>query len=590
MRDLDGRDLITRDFLLISGDVISNIALEPILNRHRSRREADKNAIMTMVLREIGPNDRLRSKRRKPVFVVDPKTERCLHYEDTGSSSGNGQCVSIDPIVLKEHRELEVRGDLVDCYIDICTPDVLGLWNDNFDYSNLRRSFLHGVLKDYELNGKTIYTAITSDQYATRVKNLRAYDIVSRDILGRRTYPLCPDSNLLPSRNYQFQKGNVFREGTTSIARTSTVKRKVVLGYQTSIRDRSLIVDSIIGRNCQIGSDVEVSGSYVWDDVQIGDGTKIKGAIIASGVIIGNHCSIGQGALISFGARLADGASISKKDQVSRANQKDHGNDSQKDLSQKVDQNEILLRASSSDCDSDASSTIGSSSSRRKSEALAEPSMSEFSESDSEFEPLLDTSRRSSLGSDPSGDFAPNRDFQMEATADIFDALQNGVSPDNISLELVSLRMKEDASQHQVRQAVVAAFMKRVANLMGEDSQSGMSPHEAVKEVFTKNKEVIRRTLFDELVETKTDQVDFLMLVQKDAAGRSKGESLLLFVAKELYDLELVEEDGIMQWWENDRSKSGDMKKVRALTEQFITYLQTAEEESDEEGEEDSDE
>lgn len=589
MRDLDGRDLITRDFLLISGDVISNIALEPILNRHRSRREADKNAIMTMVLREAGPNDRLRSKRRKPVFVVDPNTERCLHYEETGFGSGGSQCVSIDPIVLKEHQDLEVRGDLVDCHIDICTPDVLGLWSDNFDYSSLRRSFLHGVLKDYELNGKTIYTAITSDQYATRVKNLQAYETVSRDVLGRRTYPLCPDSNLLPSQTYQFQKGNVYREGTTSIARTSTLKRKVVLGHQTSIRDRSLIVNSIIGRNCQIGSDVEVSGSYIWDDVRIGDGTKIRGAIIASGAVIGNHCAIGRGALISFGACLGDGTSISGKNQVTRANQKDDGNDSLKDFSQKGDRNEVVLRSSSSDGESDASSTLGSSSSRRNSEVLAEPSMSEFSESDSDFEPLVDTSRRSSLRSDPSGDFAPNRDFQIEATSDILDALQNGVSPDNISLELVSLRMKEDASQHQVRQAVVAAFMKRVANLMGEDSQPGISPYEAVKEVFTKNKEVVRRTLFDQSVETKTDQVDFLMLVQKDAASRSKGESLLLFIAKELYDLELVEEEGIMQWWESDRSKSGDVKKVRALTEKFITYLRTAPEESDEEDEEDSD-
>ena len=570
MRDLDGRDLITRDFLLISGDVISNIALEPILNRHRSRREADKNAIMTMVLREPGPNDRLRSKRRKPVFVIDPKTERCLHYEETGFSRGASQRISIDPIVLKEHPELEVRGDLVDCYIDICTPDVLGLWSDNFDYSNLRRSFLHGVLKDYELNGKTIYTAIVGDQYATRVKNLQAYDIVSKDVLGRRTYPLCPDSNLLPGQSYQFQKGNIYREGTTSIARTSTVKRKVVVGHQTSIRDRSLIVDSTVGRNCRIGSNVEVSGSYIWDDVQIGDGTKIKGAIIASGAVIGNHCSIGQGVLIPFGASLADGTSISGKNQATRDKQEDDG-------------------------DSDASSTLESSSSRRNSEALAEPSMSEFSESDSEFEPLLDTSRRNSMRSDLSSDFTPNRDFLIEATSDILDALENGVSPDNISLELVSLRMKEDASQHQVRQAVVAAFMRRVANLMGADGQSGLrsheavlSPQEAVKEVFTKNEEVVRRTLFDYNIETKTDQVDFLMLVQKDAASRSKGESLLLFIAKELYDLDLVEEDGIMQWWANDRGNSGDMKRVRSLTEKFITFLETAEEESDEKSEEGS--
>ena len=590
MRDLDGRDLITRDFLLVSGDVVTNIALEPILNKHRARREVDKNAIMTMVLREVGQDHRIRSKGQKPIFVIDPKTERCLHYEEIGPRSVSSHHVSIDPNTLNVHGELEIRGDLVDCFIDICTPDVLGLWSDNFDYRSLRRSFLHGVLKDYELNGKTIYAAITGGQYAARVRNLKAYDVVSRSILGRCTYPLCPDSNLVPGQNYHFQEGNLYKEDGSSIARTSTVKRKVVLGRQTCIKGQSLIVDSTIGRDCRIGSDVHVSGSYIWDDVQIGDGTKIHRAMVASGARIGKNCSICPGALVPFGVYVPDGTNVSGARSIKPMKEQPQDNNSQVDAPQVVETTDATLQISSSDSDSEDSSLLGTLPTRRSSQSLTEPSMSEFSESGSDFEPLLETSRRSSLRSDSSWDSAPNRDFHVEATTDILDALQNGVSPENISLELVSLRMKEDASQHQVRHAVVTAFMRRVSNLMGEDGQSGLSPNEAVTEVFSKNKEVIRRTLFDQSQETKNDQADLLMLIQKDAAGRPKGESLLVFIAKELYVLDLVEEDGIMQWWEDDRSKSGDMKKVRVLTEQFIDYLQNAEEESDEESGEDSDE
>ncbi|KAL8794532.1 MAG: hypothetical protein Q9195_002867 [Heterodermia aff. obscurata] len=590
MRDLNERDLITRDFLLVSGDVVSNMALEPILNKHRARREKDKNAIMTMVLREVGLDHRIKSKGRKPIFVIDPKNERCLHYEEIGPRSVSSHHVSIDPITLKDHTELEIRGDLVDCLIDICTPDVLGLWSDNFDYSSLRRSFLHGVLKDYELNGKTIYAAITSDQYAARVRNLKAYDVVSRNILERCTYPLCPDSNLVSGQNYRFQESNLYKEDGLSIGRTSIVKRKVVLGRQTSIKDRSLIVDSTIGKDCQIGSDVHVSGSYVWDDVQIGDGTKIDRAVVASGARIGKNCSICPGSLISFGVHLADGINVSGAHRIKPMKGTHQDNNTQVEFSHIDETTDATLQASSSDSDSKASSLLGTLPSRPSSQSLTEPSMSEFSESDAEFESPPEISRRSSLRSEFSGDSAPNRDFLDEATADVLDALQNGVSPENISLELVSLRMKEDASQHQVRHAVVTAFMRRVSNLMDEDGQSGSSPNEAVTEVFTKNKEVIQRTLFDQSRETKNDQVDLLMLIQKDAAGRSKGESLLVFIAKILYDLELVEEDGIMQWWEDDRSRSGDMKKVRVLTEPFIDFLQNAEEESDDESEEDSDE
>ncbi|CAK9143098.1 unnamed protein product [Ilex paraguariensis] len=35
-----------------------------------------------------------------------------------------------------------------DCYIDICTPEVLSLFTDNFDYQHLRRHFVKGLLVD----------------------------------------------------------------------------------------------------------------------------------------------------------------------------------------------------------------------------------------------------------------------------------------------------------------------------------------------------------------------------------------------------------------------------------------------------------
>jgi len=37
---------------------------------------------------------------------------------------------------------------LQDCYIDICSPEVLSLFTDNFDYQHLRRHFVKGLLVD----------------------------------------------------------------------------------------------------------------------------------------------------------------------------------------------------------------------------------------------------------------------------------------------------------------------------------------------------------------------------------------------------------------------------------------------------------
>jgi translation initiation factor eIF-2B subunit epsilon len=51
LRLIDQKDIIKGDFVLVSGDTVSNLNLAPVLEAHRARRAADKNAIMTMVSR-----------------------------------------------------------------------------------------------------------------------------------------------------------------------------------------------------------------------------------------------------------------------------------------------------------------------------------------------------------------------------------------------------------------------------------------------------------------------------------------------------------------------------------------------------------
>ena len=178
--------------------------------------------------------------------------------------------------------------------------------------------------------------------------------------------------------------------------------------------------------------------------------------------------------------------------------------------------------------------------------------------------------------------------FQADAAASIFDGLKDGITADVVGLELVSLRMSANASDHQVRRAIVSAFMKRIQQL----HESGKGAGEAVRETFGKYREVVERCLFDRDQMEKLDQVDLLLLIQQDLSQRKGGETVLLFAAKELYDLEIVEEEAFTQWWEDEKSiGSEDMERVRSQTKLFVDWLANAEEEesSDEEEEEDDD-
>ncbi|MCJ1391974.1 hypothetical protein MMC18_008487 [Xylographa bjoerkii] len=586
MRDLDKRDLVTGDFLLVSGDVVSNLAIEPALAKHRARREKDKNAIMTMILREAGTEHRTKSRGRRPVFVIDPKKERCLHYEEMTRRPAGGRYINIDPELLSTHGEIEIREDLIDCYVDICTPDVLGLWSDNFDYQSVRKSFLFGVLKDYELNGKTIHTYIVRDQYAARVRSLRAYDAVSKDIINRWTYPLCPDSNLFRDQTYRLAKGKAYFEEGVVLARGSMVKKRSVVGRDTSIGEGSNVGDSVLGRQCHIGNNVTIEGSYIWDNAVIGDGSVIKQAVIANEAVIGRNCIIEPGALISYRVCIADNITVSGNSRLTTATPLNRDTRTQTDTSIVGKGGEGYAYASDSDSDSD-NSTASSRLIYIHNSATSSASSISTLHSDDDSGPVYarDTSRRESFVSDHSDEStAQNRDFHLEATASILDGLSKDDSPDVIHLELLSQRLSANANDHMMRSALVSAFMKRISNMI----EGGTGANEAVKAVFGKYGDLLAKMgIADKGKESKVDQVDFLGLVEKECKGRGKGETLLLFVAKECYVLDVVEAEGVEQWWV---AGEGQDEGVRRLVKDFVEWLRNAESESDEESEEDDEE
>ncbi|KAF2195300.1 heat shock transcription factor 2 [Zopfia rhizophila CBS 207.26] len=597
MRDLDTRGLLVSDFLLVYGDVVSNLPLESALAAHRARRAKDKNAIMTIVLREAGTTHRTKAQGTSPLFLVDPTKDRCLHFEQMPNREER-HFLSIDPDILSSHQEVEIRQDLIDCGIDICTPDVLALWSDNFDFQAPRKGFLHSVLKDYELNGKTIHTHIVTDHYAARVRNLHAYDSVSKDIISRWAYPLCPDSNLLQGQSYRLQKGNIYKEEGVVLARDCIIHPKTIIGRGTSIGDGSVISNSIIGRHCFIGRGVTIDGAYIWDYATIGDGCTVKKAIIANEATLGKKCIIESGALISYGVNISEGMTISGEHRITRAKGKrEHGEELVKRQPNAAIVGEGGDGFEFQDSDEQDEDEIVDGlvpSGRMYNLANVALSAESISTLDSESEDDYEISRERSaagsfvsLGSVDSHASQHAANFDHDAAASIYDSLVEGHESANIQLELTSLRMSTNASEHQVRRAVVVAFVKRMTTLIN----SGSSVRDAVAQVFGQHKELLDRTMFDKSNAVKSDQLDFMVLLQADLAHQDNGDSILLSVATKLVEMDVIEEEGMLLWWEDAKSSEGDaMVKVKEKTRQLIDFLNQSSEEESEEDDDDEDE
>jgi translation initiation factor eIF-2B subunit epsilon len=218
--------------------------------------------------------------------------------------------------------------------------------------------------------------------------------------------------------------------------------------------------------------------------------------------------------------------------------------------------------------------------------SLSSESISTLSSEISGDEGYYQGQRSDSFGTSLSED-DDREHFQQDASTSIFDSLRDEVSADVVQLELVSLRMSANASDHQVRRAVASSFMERVEHMM----EAGKGAGEAVKELFTRYKEVVERSLFDRNKDEKHDQVDLLLQIQQQLVHRTKGDTILLFTAKELYDLELVEEEAYEAWWADKRSSSSEeMRQVRSQTQQFVDWLANAEEEEEESDDEEDEE
>ncbi len=365
MRLLDHKDILKSDFVLVSGDVVTNMDLRGALETHQKRRSKDKMAIMTMVLKGgMRGSHRLRLGDLGALTVMDEEDNRLLKFEERRDektdyagdvNNVNNVCVPLDAGFFDGRRSVTVRTDLIDTGIYICSHEVLMLFSDNFDYQNIRKDFVAGVLSEEELGNK-LYVHEVGDRYATRVRNVRCYAAVTRDIIGRWTFPFVPDGNLFSatvggvrgdvggaggnaaarnlellsldrhnslqlssSTQYAFSKGIVYMDTGVSVARSANVQHSVCVGRGSAIGPGVVVRDSVIGKNCRIGEGAEIVGCVLGDDVMVHRGVEIRDSLLCDGVVINERSVIQPNCILSYNVVIDSGVVVPEASRISLA-------------------------------------------------------------------------------------------------------------------------------------------------------------------------------------------------------------------------------------------------------------------------------
>ena len=183
------------------------------------------------------------------VVGLDPDNEnRILLFDsDPGRAS-----LPLPTSFFVSHRKIDVRTDMLDTGIDICSPDVLARFSDEFDYRDIRKQFVHNSVAEEEegLQNRIHAHILGPSEYAARVHDPRTYAAVSSDLLRRWCYPVVPDN--LPSAyekryRYVLQRHHLYREAKGGRSRIG--------------RSSSVIGPGMVGSRCHIGEGCNIKVS-----------------------------------------------------------------------------------------------------------------------------------------------------------------------------------------------------------------------------------------------------------------------------------------------------------------------------------------
>lgn len=307
LREIDVLNVIRSDpFVLISGDVVSNINLQKAIAYHKKKRAEDSSNIMTLTLKKVPKVAGTKPLMEDLVIGMNKHTSQIVLYDDTITKSK----VRV-PVQLIKNSELAFSSEYIDCNVDICSPEFILQFSDNFDYRDIRRDFIHNEVSNFAL-GKHIFGYVLQNEYAARVQDFRSYHAISRDVVTRWVYPLVPDVQLLSAdSSYVHAKRFVYKESGVKIARSATVTEEVVIGRNSSVGEESRIERTTIGRQVKVGQHATILESHIWNNVVIEDNVTISHAIICDGAVIKAGAVVPRGSVVSFGVVVEAGVQLS---------------------------------------------------------------------------------------------------------------------------------------------------------------------------------------------------------------------------------------------------------------------------------------
>ena len=116
-------------FILISGGIVANIDLKEVLLFHKMKAKADPEAMLTVALKKSSPLSGTIKIVDDLLVALDFNSQLVLY-----DIEATKETFSLPAQVLQDHPLLTIQTNVCDSNVYICSSEVLGQFEDNFDY------------------------------------------------------------------------------------------------------------------------------------------------------------------------------------------------------------------------------------------------------------------------------------------------------------------------------------------------------------------------------------------------------------------------------------------------------------------------
>nr|XP_054756669.1 translation initiation factor eIF-2B subunit epsilon-like [Lytechinus pictus] len=585
LREMERKSLIRSHFILVTGNLVSNLKLKDVLEMHKKRFQKDKLSAITLVFKEVYPGHRSRSSEGEFVVALDTN-QQISHYQKVQKKKE----VHFPARLFKENSRVNVRYNLLNTHICICSPRVSELFVDNFDYQTMD-DFIKGVLVSEEIEGNKLFMHIIQDDYAGNMSNLPLYDSISKDVIHRWAFPMVPDNLSVSNAPYSLSRHNVYLAKDVTLERDCVLEEDVVIGPGTHIGVNTRVSQSVIGRNCKIGDNVVLENAYIWDNVTIEANCRISMALLCDNVHVKSEVTVHDGCVLSFGVKvgpqvtLPTGTLLTRIPPSAQGEEGDEFNDTSpregetpgtgpiveayidRGLVGEEGEGYVWKLDSDEDDDELVQKMLGLN--------LTPEGEEDEDEESEESDDDLDDDGLSPPASPPPDD---TKLFYGEVLDSLQRTIEENIKVDNVILEINSSKYAYNIAMHELISLVMKAILE-MPQLKASGSMTSQQLLLAIKKLFVRLK-----PLFTNYIKGAESQKDCLNALEDYSLLNESTAAIFAKLVHHLYDADILSEEVILKWYGRmDQDADARRRDVRSKLAPFITWLQEAEEESDEE-------